>query len=261
MTTTVVDLVNNIVTADTRWSAGHDGSIVLSDGQSYFIYCDDTGVDKIAAIGKAVLVAAGDAPLITKWKDWWYNDRSVHSRPPVADSAGRTLVSLSIVDLKDSKVIFHAGVKHWLICSKEQKIKGFTSGSGAYFAGQFMIEASCAIRSVEFASENDVCTGKDVKFVCSKSNSTNLGTPSYDYTQIVDGLFEKGYIMQVNNETNIDAVPLKEHPLHEEIKGLFKSGQAVASAPVPNLDKVKWTEETQESFEVAMERVEELVDM
>ena len=161
MTTTVCDLLNKIIVADTRWSCGSDGSLTLSDGQKYFVYCDETGFNKISIIGKSALVVAGYGPLISEWKRWWAISPDFHSKPP-AEIDGRNQVNLAIIDLDRNEVIFDAGVKSVLFCMSSQEIKAFTSGSSRYHAASHLQLSGCAKQAVMHASELDCCTSPSV---------------------------------------------------------------------------------------------------
>lgn len=254
MTTTVCDRVNNIVTADTRWSTEQ----VLSDEQKYLIFCDTTGFDKIATVGKASLIVAGNGILIARWKEWWLNDRSVETTPQTKID-GVHAISIAIIDMQENEVLFDAGVKSILYCPISDAIKAFTSGSGMHHAAASLYEKSCAKNAILDASLQDKYTSAIVKFVCGKTGENNLETPIFDYTEIINGICKQGFMMNMNNE-NV-AVPINEHPLGKEVVERFSTGQAVASAPVPGLGSFEWTEKTDQKLAKAMERVRELEAM
>jgi hypothetical protein len=259
MTTTVCDLLNRILAADTRWSCGSQGEFQLSDGKKYFVFCDSTGFDKISIVGKAALVTAGSGPLISEWKKWWAGKADPSQRPATHDSKGVNLVSLAIIDLKDSKYIFDAGRKTALYCTETGEIKAFTSGSGAHHAASSLLIYADAMKAVNYAAEHDFCTGEDVIYACYKTNRNNLNNDVNDYSVIVDGIVQRGKIMILNqNRPNYVGSDISIHPLADEIKKAFSTGQAVASAPVPGLNTFEWTAETDSDFQDAMKRVHEL---
>jgi hypothetical protein len=259
MTTTVCDLLNRILTADTRWSCGSQGDFQLSDGKKYFVFCDTTGFDKISIVGKTALVIAGDGPLISKWKKWWAGKADPANRPTTQDNKGVTVVSLAIIDLENSKYIFDAGKKTALYCTSTDEIKAFTSGSGAQHAASSLLIDADAVKAVKYAAEHDYCTGEDVSYACYQTNKNNLNNGVNDYTVIVGGIVQKGKIMVLNqNRPNEIGSDISMHPLADEIKNAFSTGQAVASAPVPGISTFNWTAETDSDFQDAMLRVHEL---
>lgn len=258
MTTTVCDLANKIITADTRWSCGAQGELQLSDGNYYFIYCDDTGFDKISLVGKTALITAGNGKLIAEWKKWWSGDAEPSKRPP-SEVNGSNVVNLAILDLEKNEVLFHAGSKQVLYCYVSDSVKAFTSGSGAFHAASDLQLNNCAKLAVEAAAKLDHCTGPDVKFACYASEQNNLNVRINDYNVIVNGIIERGKIMALDSrKPNEQGVDIAQHPLKDELKECFTTGKAVASAPVPGISNFKWTEETDQRFVKAMNRVHEL---
>lgn len=258
MTTTVCDLVNKIVTADTRWSCGSQGELVLSDGKNYLVYCDDTGFDKISVVGKTALVTAGNGMLIAQWKEWWAGDADPTNRP-ATEVDGQNVVNLAILDLQNNEVIFDAGQKQALFCTQTHKIQAFTSGSGGSHAASHLIREGCAIKAVSYASQYDYCTGDFVSYACYKTDRNNLNKQINDYNVIVDGITQRGFMMALDmNKPNDKGCEIAKHPLADEVKALFTTGKAVASAPVPGLSNYKWTEDTESKFEAAMEKVHAL---
>jgi hypothetical protein len=254
MTTTVCDLTHRIITADTRWSS----QITLSDGANYFLFCDDTGFDKISLVGKTALVTAGNGILIAEWKKWWCGEAKAEDKPQT-EIDGTNAVNIAIIDLSTSEVIFHAGQKHALYCLASNKVKAFTSGSGGFHAASDLLKNECAKSAIKFAANLDRHTGQEVVYICYKTNTNNLNTQQDDYNLIVNGLIKKGKIMMLEAEnTVIKAEDIKDHRLKSEIEQKFATGQAVASAPVPGIGDFKWTEETDKKFEVAMDRVHAL---
>ena len=258
MTTTVCDLLNKIITADTRWSCGSQNELKLSDGNNYFVYCDTTGFDKISVVGKAALITAGNGILISQWKKWWAGDANPANRPDT-NKDGLNGINLAIVDLESNSVIFDAGQKQVLYCTISSEIKAFTSGSGASHAASSLLISGCAKKAVNYASEHDHCTGSLVNFACYETDSNNLNKQVDDYDVIVQGIVQRGKIMTLNtSKPNEDGCDISMHPLANEIKSKFTSGQAVASAPVPGIENFQWTDETENRFQSAMERVHKL---
>lgn len=258
MTTTVCDLANQIITADTRWSCGSQGELKLSDGKHYLVYCDETGFDKISVVGKTALVTAGNGMLIAAWKKWWAGEANPAERP-LTEFEGQNLVNLAIIDLERNEVIFDAGQKQALFCTLTNKVKAFTSGSGGTHAAHHLLVEGCAKRAVSYASQYDYCTGDFVSFACYKTNQHNLNSQVDDYNVIVNGITQKGFVMALEmNKPSDKGLEIAQHPLAAEIKALFTSGKAVASAPVPGLREYKWTKDTETKFAAAMERVHEL---
>lgn len=258
MTTTVCDLANKIITADTRWSCGAQEELMLSDGKHYFVYCDDTGFDKISLVGKTALITAGNGKLIAEWKKWWSEDADPANKPP-SEEDGVNVVNLAILDLEKNEVLFDAGNKLALFCTQSDTIKAFTSGSGAIHAASDLQINNCAKLAVTAASKLDYCTGSDVKFACYASEQNNLNVRINDYNVIVDGIIERGKIMALGSKKpNEEGVDIAQHPLKDELKERFTTGKAVASAPVPGISSFKWTEETDKRFLNAMNRVHEL---
>ena len=258
MTTTVCDLSNKIIAADTRWSCGSQGDLQLSDGNYYLVYCDSTGFDKISVVGKTALVTAGNGMLIADWKRWWGGDANPKDRPNT-EIDGVNVVNLAILDLDENKVIFDAGQKQALFCSETHQLKAFTSGSGAHHAASSLLIDDCARQAVSYASTLDYCTGELVSYACYKTNNDNLNTQVNDYDVIVDGITNRGRIVNLNlNKPNEKGCDISKHPLAKEVKTLFTTGKAVASAPVPGIGCFEWTEETENKFEKAMSRVHEL---
>lgn len=258
MTTTVCDFVNKIITADTRWSCDLTGEDKLSDGFSYFIYCDDTGFDKITVIGKAALITAGDGILIAEWKSWWSGSADT-TKKPSTERDGINAVNLTIVDLEESKILFDAGAKQALFCLVSQEIKAFTSGSGGSHAASNLQIEGCAKNAISYASQHDRYTGNIVRYACYKTHTDNLDVINSDYSSITKGIAERGFMIKIesNSEEN-KAYRISDHALKTEVNDLFNSGKAVASAPVPGIGTFKWTEETDTEFETAMNRVREL---
>lgn len=247
-----------MISADTRWSCGAQGDLILSDGNPYIVFCDETGFDKISLVGKTALVTAGYGPLIAEWKKWWGGSAIPSQRPPV-EIDGAFCVNLAILDLEKNEVIFDAGKKQVLFCAVTDSIKAFTSGSGALHAASHLQLEGCAKKAVNHAAQFDHCTGDDVRFVCYRSNLNNLNSDVNDYNVIAKGIVERGKIMALDvNQPNALGVDIADHPLGEEVKDMFATGKAVASAPVPGISNFKWTKETDEKFEAAMQRVHEL---
>lgn len=258
MTTTVCDLVNKIVTADTRWSCGSQGELKLSDGKYYLVYCDDTGFDKISVVGKTALVTAGNGALIAAWKEWWSGSAEYQNRPET-EFNGQNVVNLAILDLEKNEVIFDAGQKQALFCTQTNKIQAFTSGSGGSHAASHLLREGCAKKAVGYAAQYDYCTGNIVSYACYKTDQNNLNVQVNDYNVIVDGITKRGFMMALDmNKPSDTGCEIAKHPLADEVKALFTTGKAVASAPVPGLGNYKWTEETESKFENAMKRVHEL---
>jgi hypothetical protein len=258
MTTTVCDLLNKIITADTRWSCGSQNELKLSDGQFYFVYCDTTGFDKISVVGKSALITAGHGRLISEWKKWWSGDADPKNKP-ATDISGQNVVNLAIIDLEANEVIFDAGLKQVLYCTKTNKIKAFTSGSGASHAASSLLIDGCAKNAVNYASLHDYCTGENVSFACYQTYENNLNAQINDYNVIIEGIVQRGKIMNLNlNKPNDNGCDIAEHPLADEITRKFTTGQAVASAPVPGIGSFKWTNDTDDKFQNAMKRVHEL---
>ncbi|MCS3456071.1 hypothetical protein M2366_002152 [Aeromonas sp. BIGb0405] len=258
MTTTVCDLVNKIITADTRWSCGSQGELVLSDGNPYLVYCDDTGFDKITVVGKTALVTAGHGGLIAAWKQWWAGDADPKSRP-ATHIDGENAVNVAIIDLENNKVIFDAGQKLVLFCTNTNRIKAFTAGSGASHAASDLLINGCAKQAIGYASRHDYCTGEIVSFACYRTVQDNLNSSINDYDVIVEGITTKGYVMALSIDKPSDTgCEISLHPLSAEIKTLFSTGKAVASAPVPGVGSFQWTEETDAKFEAAMQQVHHL---
>ncbi len=258
MTTTVCDLLNKIITADTRWSCGSQHELQLSDGNYYLAYCDTTGFDKISVVGKAALITAGHGGLIAEWKKWWAGDADPQKKPPT-DLNGDNLVNIAIIDLEANQVIFDAGVKQVLYCTITDEIKAFTSGSGASHAASSLLIDGCARSAVSFASLHDYCTGNNVSFACYQTDKNNLNVQINDYNVIVEGIIQKGKVMNLNtSKPSNNGCDIADHPLAEEIRSRFTSGQAVASAPVPGIGNFKWTNDTDDKFKNAMKRVHEL---
>ncbi|MFM5169652.1 hypothetical protein ACEUAX_21880 [Aeromonas veronii] len=258
MTTTVCDLVNKIITADTRWSCGSQGELVLSDGRQYLVYCDDTGFDKISVVGKTALVTAGDGRLIAAWKQWWAGDADPQNRP-ATHIDGKNAVNITIIDLENNQVIFDAGLKQVLFCIRTNQIKAFTAGSGASHAASDLLINGCAKQAIGYASRHDYCTGDSVSFACYRTKQNNLNSSINDYDVIVDGITTRGYVMALRIDKPSDkGCEISQHPLSTEIKALFSTGKAVASAPVPGVGSFQWTEETDAKFESAMQQVHRL---
>ncbi|EMC3732700.1 hypothetical protein VDN26_003527 [Vibrio cholerae] len=259
MTTTVCDLLNKIITADTRWSCGSQGELKLSDGQHYLVYCDDTGFDKISVVGKTALVTAGNGYLISQWKKWWSGDADPAQRPDIFID-GKTAINLAILDLDKNEVIFDAGQKTLLFCTVSNEVKAFTSGSGGSHAASYLLRMGCAKSAVEYASQHDYCTGDKISYACYKTNQDNLNQQISDYMVIVQNILTRGFIMALDmtSKPTDTGIEIAKHPLYQEIVGSFQSGNAVASAPVPGLSNFKWTDETTENFNRAMSRVHEL---
>lgn len=257
MTTTVCDLVNKIVTADTRWSYGAQGELKLSDGIHYLVYCDDTGFDKISVVEKTALVTAGDGVLIADWKKWWLGDADPKKRPET-ECNGKNVVNLTILDLENSEVIFDAGQKQALFCTRTNKIQAFTSGTGGLHAASHLLREGCAKKAVGYAAKYDYCTGDLVSYACYKTNQNNLNMQVNDYNAIVDGIKQRGFIMALNDKPSDKGCEITKHPLAKEIRTLFTTRKAVASAPVPGIADFKWTSDTESKFETAMARVHDL---
>lgn len=253
MTTTVCDLVNKIITADTRWSA----IAKLSDGNVYLSYCDDTGFDKISVVGLSAIILAGHGRLIADWKRWWEGSADPSNRPQ-HDIDGVNQVNLAIVDLKHNSVIFDAGHKTVLYCTASNDIKAFTSGSGGVHAASDLLTNECAKNAVSVASTLDCRTSNIVKFACYKTGQDNLNKCPSDYNVIKTGIMQRGRIVKVQDAMNAKSIPINDHHLGDEMVSLIGNGDAVASAPVPGMSKFKWTKETDENFKSAMERVHEL---
>jgi hypothetical protein len=250
--------LNRIITADTRWSCGSQGELILSDNQPYLVYCDDTGFDKISVVGKTALVTAGNGILIAQWKSWWAGDADPAKRPTTVID-GQNAVNIAIIDLEDNSVIFDAGQKQVLFCTRSHEIQAFTSGSGGYHAASRLKISGCAKDAISFASEHDYCTGSDVSYACYKSDQNNLNDQVVDYNVIAEGITQRGYIMALNTTKPSDkGEELSKHHLAGEVTALFSSGKAVASAPVPGVADFKWTQDTDKKFEDAMKRVHEL---
>ncbi|EGR3070258.1 hypothetical protein DMW20_11905 [Vibrio parahaemolyticus] len=249
MTTTVCDLVNQIITADTRWSC----EINYEDGRRALVYSDDTGFDKISILGHFALVMAGDGRLIAEWKSWWL--AGAKDKQPETEKDGKNKVNIAIIDMKKNAPIFDAGQKQVLYCVHSNEIKAFTSGSGGPFAAADLLENGCAKKAIRHASNNDYYTSDVVSFACYKSGENNLKQIT-DYQEIVNGILDRGYIMQLQTTKPSDqGIKLCDHPDRDAIATLFAEGKAVASAPVPGIGAFEWTADTKSKFEAAISEV------
>lgn len=258
MTTTVCDLTKKLITADTRWSHGVEGNFYLSDGKSYFVYCDDTGFDKITKVGTTALITAGNGQLISDWKKWWKTSLDLNNMPST-EVDGVNAIQLAIVNLKDNSLLFEAGSKLPMYCEKTDKLLAFCTGSGGSFAIGELKKTGCAKRAVELAALHDYCTSNSISFLCYQTYSDNLNHDVDDYMVIANGLLQRGFIMerQASNASSI-GIEISKHPLHQEISEQFMTGKAVASAPAPGVSSFVWTESEKERFKAAIDKVKEL---
>ena len=109
MTTNVLDIQNNMMTSDSRWS-------VESTNAIFFI--DDTDFDKMCVNGDRAFMFAGDGLLIQKWKDWAFDEnRDTNNLPDVErtyiDGNGKpktVSISLCGIIMSTRKIYFQRGL-------------------------------------------------------------------------------------------------------------------------------------------------------
>lgn len=258
MTTTVYDTVNRKIAADSRWSA----KLSLSDGIEYLVYVDDSGFHKIADRKNAVLMLAGNGGLIAKWKEWWYTSLD-GSLLPDTDINGVNVISLMIIDKINNKVLFTAGQNKPLYCKETNALLSLFTGSGDIHAASCWNVNRCVQRAIESASLLDYYTSNQVKYVDFVSNTTNASEEDYDYSNIVNAILERGYIMNLAESTaaNDAGVPLNTHQIYDEVQQIFVSGRVVASAPVPGLSEFIWTDANKKDLAVAINLVKNLENL
>jgi hypothetical protein len=250
MTTTIYDRENKIVAADTRWSV----KVEDSSNNSYLVFVDECGFEKIADRTNATLVMAGDGKLIAEWKKWWFESLDPNVMPSF-EIDGSAAIVLLIINKSLNKWIFDIGDKIASICSESEEINAVFGGSGSPYAAESWSEFRCVKSAIISAADKDHFTSKFVKYVDFDKNESNIDSISYDYQDIVRGLIQKGYIMKVQEQ---NVVPLKGHPLAKEISQMLTSGKAVASAPTPDMDKIHWSDERKKNLVKAIHEVRRL---
>ena len=252
MTTTIYDKVSKKVASDTRWSA----KVTLSDKNDYFVYVDDSGFDKIADRENAVLVLAGNGPLIAKWKEWWYTSLDTNNLPQT-DKDGENVVNLMIVDKTNNEILFDAGEKKALFCELSSIMLSVFAGSGDIHAASCWYSNRCVNTAIESASKLDYYTSNVVRYVEFTNGNSNISEMDYNYSSIVNAIMERGFIMNLSESTAANDVgtPLNQHQIKDEINTLFTTGSAVASAPVPGMSTFKWSDINKEKLVSAINKV------
>ena len=93
MTTSILDFVNNKAISDTRWSIKF-----FHEGEAYLAYHDDTKFFKLASDENIVMITAGDAYLISVWKNWLKQGATMPYPPfVIADNPNRVIIPVIAV--------------------------------------------------------------------------------------------------------------------------------------------------------------------
>ena len=247
MTTTVYDSTSRLIAADTRWSA----DLNVSNG-TVFVYVDEDSFTKVADLPHASMVLAGNGLLISEWKRWWYTSLDENNMPPMLIN-GINAVAILIIDKINNRILFDAGQFSVGFCVESQKILSVFSGSGRNHAFGCWELNGCPFRSIQTASKHDICTSENVIYVDFKNGSSNIPIHSYDFNIVVDAIINRGFVMDKNS-----AIPIAQHSLSQEIRDAFRTGSAVASAPVPGLSSFVWTDQRKEKLKSAIQEVKKL---
>lgn len=246
MTTTVYDMVARLVATDTRWSARLDGI-----QPNLLVYVDQTDFAKLAVNFNCVLVLAGDGPLISLWKKWWFAGADLSATPPYELTTDRS-VALLIVSIANNEVVTNKGNFLMNFCETSNKMLSLFSGSGAKFAANYWRGHPCAWSSIFHASENDPCTSEAYNHVDFETGKSNIIKNCSEYTTILNTILERGMVMET---TNRSVTKISEHPKKTEIAQLFTSGSVVASAPTFRSNGFNWSQSDKTEFENAIRKI------
>lgn len=241
LTTYIYDKENAILAADTRWSA----KVTLSDGEKYLVYADESDYQKIIHDDKWIMGLAGNLALISDWKRWFFSSiRSAIPTPPVEafynDGRERAVVVPTIIKKENFGVKFYYPDPKITIveyCDLGTVLSFFT-GSGMTDAANCWKQYKDAKKAVVTASQYDIHTSSNVVYISPNENNINNSNANHDV--VIQELITKGYIMNVTSKT--EGIPLKDHPLCNEVIGKIKSGEATIKAPVAHTN-VSWSEE------------------
>jgi len=201
------------------------------------------------------MVLAGNGMLIAEWKRWWYTKLDENSMPEVLVD-GINAISILIIDKLNNKILFDAGQFATNFCVDTQKILSVFSGSGRNIAASCWYQNRCSSTAIKTASSRDHQTSDKIVWVDFVKRSSNIKKHVYEINEIVRSIVENGYIMEKADE--MITTPINSHPLGDQVREAFVSGEAVASAPVPGLSSFVWTDERMSKLKEAIQTVQSL---
>lgn len=229
MTTTVYDKNVKLITSDSRWSADINDSEVL--------YIDTAEFEKMVEQQHFALVMAGDASLISGWKEWAKGDieKDIPNVTRVEQDGSTSHISVCVI-FKPSTVLFDSDV------ATDVTPHARFSGSGRFFAKDCWNQNQCAKKAVESAINSDVYTGGAVKYVDLSTQDNNLSDDTTTLKELETLMCNEGYIMNIKTKEITD---MENYTNKEDIAQDMQDGKIVASAPTGS-DESPWNE-SQES--------------
>jgi hypothetical protein len=240
LTTTVHDKNAQIIASDSRWSCH------LSDSE--VLYTDSSEFEKMVEKKSIALVMAGDAILISQWKEWAKDIKG--NRPNVVriDQHGNdNPISICMI-YKPSTVLFDVDV------ATEVTPHARFSGSGRHFARDCWESNSCALQAIRTAIYNDIYTGGEVKYVELSTTANNLSSDTMTIDELHKLMEEEGYIM--NTETNT-VTKINKNNNKKDIVKRIENGELVASAPTGS-DESPWSSSQENALDEAVEVLRKL---
>lgn len=233
MTTNIYDSNNSVMLCDSRWSV--DGN---QFGKCHVdLYADDTGFEKFEVTNSHVFMFAGNAGLISEWKNFLKfslgNTQAV--LPPLQG------IALLAVE-KGSDGISHQ-YGHTIVdqfrADGSRAISSYAGTGGDHAAFAWMQSGGCFKKAVVAALEGDLFSGGCVKEFHTVSGTNNAS--QCQGLKVLEGAFQKkGMAMYYEVEKSGIKTFLKEVPIAQAaskdpdvqfILNQLASGKAAISAP------------------------------
>lgn len=241
MTTTVHDKNAQIITSDSRWSC-HLNKFEL-------FYIDSSEFEKMVEKADFALVMAGDAILISGWKDW---AKDISNEIPDVVRVDRQGVEhhISICMIyKPSTVLFDVDVA--TVVTPHARF----SGSGRDIAKNCWEANKCARKAVDTAISDDIYTGGTVKYVELSSEDNNLSSDATTVDELHELMQNEGYIMNI--KTN-KITEINKYKNKADISKGVDSGELVASAPTGS-NESPWNDSQKSALGEAVEVLRKLL--
>lgn len=245
MTTNVICRPKKLLTSDSRWSAPIIGHPDL------FVFADDTGFDKLAVSSAHALVFAGDSELISYWKTWFtapaldFSKLPPFQRQDVRSGTVESIVA-SLVKKPSCEVMFTSGR-----FEAHGEIARF-SGSGALYAKDCYARNGCGRTAIKTASQSDLATGGETKFVELASGSSNLTVMQASHSEMITALHHRGLVMDTKTK---NVTPISEWMANNgHAQANVASAIGSVSAPT-GLPTREWSNQEQIEFIKALQEV------
>lgn len=242
LTTTVHDKNAKLITSDSRWSCNLSNSEIL--------YIDSSEFEKMVEVDQFALVMAGDAILISHWKNWAKGDITRQIPNVVRNDALGNEHHISICMIfKPSTVLFDVDVA--TIVTPHARF----SGSGRSVAMDCWEDNKCAKKAVDSAIDADIYSGGSVKYVELSTQDNNLSADTATVDELHRLMQNEGYVM--NTKTN-EIVEIKDYNNRDDVVKGMENGKLVASAPTGS-DESPWNESQKSALENAVDVLRTLV--